>query len=121
MDYSSKIMPFYMTYPIQDGDFYMEEACVLRDFDYCNQLYPLQAKKIRKGVAEIMDKMDYEGSLLYDEYPDKLQLYELGTSTMKILEKEDGLKDVNYELVQLILYYEMYKRRQERRKCFFRF
>ena len=121
MDYSSKIMPFYMTYPIQDGDFYMEEDTVLRDLDYFNQLYPLQAKKIRKRVAEIMDKMDYEGSLLYDEYPDKLQLYELGTSTMKILEKEDGLKDANYELVQLILYYEMYKRRQERRKCFFRF
>ena len=121
MDYTTKILPFYMTYPMQNDNLIPEEDTVLRDLEYLQQMYPVHARKIQKRVAEVMDKMDYDGSLLYDEYRDKLQLYCLGDSIEKILKKEDGMEDVNSDMVQLVLYYEMYKRRQERRRCYFRF
>ena len=130
MDYQRRILPFYMAYSAPY--FMQEEDSVLRDLEYLQQLYPAQAKQLQKRIAEILDCMDYEGSLLYDEYPDKWQLYRLGDYIVEILRREeedsgDGghttpekwecIKD----MVQIVLYYEIYKRRHGSRRGFLKF
>lgn len=71
----SRILPFYMTYPLPM--YYQPEDTVTRDLEYLQQMYPAEAKKYQKIIAEVLDKMDYDGSMIYDEYPDKWQIYRL--------------------------------------------
>ena len=111
MDDQHRILPFYMAYP--EPYFMREETSVLRDLEYLQQLYPAQAKALQKRISQILDRMDYEGSLLYDEYPDKWQLYRLGDSIVAILKRED--------MVLLLLYYEIYRRRHGKRRGYLKF
>ena len=78
----SRILPFYMAYPLPM--YYQQEDSVTRDLEYLQQMYPSQAKKFQKKIAEMLDHIDYEGSMIYDEYPDKWQIYRL---TQMIVEK----------------------------------
>ncbi|MDE7313471.1 MAG: hypothetical protein K2N87_17930 [Eubacterium sp.] len=65
-------MPFYMSYPIQN--IYMAEMEYERDMERMKELYPEDAKRIQKLVEEECDKMEYEGSMMFDEYPDRVML-----------------------------------------------
>lgn len=65
-------MPFYMSYPIQN--IYMTELEYERDMERMKELYPEEARRIQKLVEEECDKMEYEGSMMFDEYPDRLML-----------------------------------------------
>lgn len=65
-------MPFYMSYPIQNV--YMTEMEYERDMERMKELYPEEAKRIQKLVEEECDKMEYEGSMMFDEYPDRVTL-----------------------------------------------
>lgn len=71
----SRILPFYMAYPLPM--YYQQEDSVTRDLEYLQQMYPSQARKFQKTIAETLDHIDYEGSMIYDEYPDKWQIYRL--------------------------------------------
>ena len=130
MDYQHRVLPFYMSYA--PPYFMMEEDSVLRDLEYLQQMYPMQAKQLQAKVSGIIDKMDYEGSLIYDEYPDKWQLYRLAQSVIQTLKNEEEERmDGQYtskekwdwleDMIQLILFYEIYKRRHGRRKGFLKF
>ena len=69
---SSQKMPFYMTYPMQN--IFLEEAEYERDMDRLKGLYPQEVRGIQDFVDEECDKMEYEGSMMFDEYPDRLML-----------------------------------------------
>lgn len=130
----SRILPFYMAYPLPM--YYEEEDTVTRDLEYLQQMYPSEAKRYQKIIADVLTRMDYEGSCIYDEYPDKWQLYRLTQIIMdKIKRMEgadiaaaegtDGLSETGIEVsaqkekpwewieefVQVLLYYEIYKKR----------
>ena len=78
--YERKILPFYMTYPLPM--YYQEEDSIIRDLEYLQQMYPSEAKRYQKTISDILDKLDYEGSMIYDEYPDKWQIYKLHLNSM---------------------------------------
>ena len=65
-------MPFYMSYPVQN--IYMTEMEYERDMERMKELYPEEAKQIQKLVEEECDQMEYEGSMMFDEYPDRVML-----------------------------------------------
>lgn len=115
MDYRHRVVPFYMAY--QTPWFVREEDNILRDLEYMQQMYPAQAKKYQKRIAEIVDKMDYEGSMIYDEYPDKWQIYRLTqliVDKIKKEQEEDPVEedwDKTAEFIQILLCYEIYRRR----------
>ena len=67
-------LPYYMTYPM-DLKEYGEEKQDRRDMEYMKSMYPMSAKKILPYVEDECDRMEYEGSMIYDEYPDRLLLY----------------------------------------------
>ena len=130
MDYQHRIQPFYMSYSLPY--FMQEEDSVLKDLEYLQQIYPSQAKALQRRIVELLDMMDYEGSMLYDEYPDKWQLYRLAESIVDILrrEEEENMEMVHTspekwewigDMVQIVLYYEIYKRRHGRRRGFLKF
>ncbi len=118
--YNQKILPFYMTYPLPL--YYQEEDAATRDLEYLQQMYPAEAKRYQKMIAGILDKLDYEGSMIYDEYPDRWQLYKLAQDILERIRREEESKNPDKEipkekwewasdLVQIILFYEVYKRR----------
>ena len=109
-----------MTYPLPM--YYEDDNKVMRDLEYLQQLYPAEAKKYQKKIASILDKIDYEGSLIYDEYPDRWLLYKLANEVLEILKCDTSGReedcDMNAEkwewisdMIQILLYYEIYKRR----------
>lgn len=67
-------MPFYMSYPYPVQNLYMTELEYERDMERMKDLYPEEAKRIQKLVEEECDKMEYEGSMMFDEYPDRVML-----------------------------------------------
>ena len=65
-------MPYYMAYPMPFS--YDDEREERRDFEYLKSMYPDVPKRILPYVEEECDRMEYENSMVYDQYPDKLQL-----------------------------------------------
>ncbi|MCB7305723.1 hypothetical protein NE683_17470 [Bariatricus massiliensis] len=133
-------LPYYMMYPtpyLFDDD-KIEE----RDYEYLKSMYPDMAKRILPYVEEECDRMEYDNSMIFDEYPDKLQLRlmcrriydnvmsqeefdELEQQEVEIEEtslkaqvrrrppKPDRVRD----MVELLLYQELLRRRCSHRKC----
>lgn len=64
--------PFYMSYPVQN--MYLTELEYDRDMERIKELYPEEAKRIQRLVEEECDKLEYEGSMMFDEYPDRVML-----------------------------------------------
>ena len=123
MDYR---LPYYMAYPmpLQYDDDRMER----RDFEYMQSMYPMEVKRILPYVEEECDRMSYEGSMIYDEYPDQLQIrlmcnriydkvkkmkpYDDEEMEMQVSGNDDWLKN----LVQIMLFQELFQRRNRHRR-----
>lgn len=71
---------------------YLKEMEYEKDLDRMRELYPNEVKKIQKYVDEECDRMEYEGSLMFDEYPDKTML---SLVSKRIMDKiaQDSEKD----------------------------
>ena len=119
MNYYPKILPFYMTYPMPL--IWEEEDTVMRDLEYLQELYPKQAKKYRKRIEELLERFDSEGSVLYDEYPDKYMIYHLSCKIRESMEPEISTQAIREdfldELIQVMLCQEISRRRCRRYRC----
>lgn len=128
MDY--KYTPYYMTYPMSDVMSQGDED--KRDVDYIRRLYPKTITKIQNLVEEECDKMEYDGSVMYDEYPDKLMLKKVCNNVYDnikfMYEDNNGYAAVELgrpclnsgwcnDIIEILLYNELYKRRCRRRNC----
>ena len=123
MDYR---LPYYMAYPMPLQ--YDDERIERRDYEYMKSMYPMAVKKILPYVEEECDRMAYDGSMIYDEYPDQLQIrlmcnriydkvrkmkpYDEEEMEMQASRNEDWLKD----LVQIMLFQELFQRRNRHRR-----
>ena len=93
--YERKVLPFYMTYPLPV--YYEEEDSIIRDLEYLQQMYPSEARRYQKTISSILDKLDYEGSMIYDEYPDKWQIYKLSKDIADRIKREEEKEDPDQE------------------------
>lgn len=127
MDFNRKIMhplPFYMTYPGYLTP--AQEGAALQDLEYLQQAYPREVRRYQYKIAEILDKLDYEGSMIYDEYPDCYSLQRLADTIIRIMQQEEidsGEEALDAEgwklvknMVQVLLCNEVYKRRHGGRR-----
>ena len=119
-------LPYYMAYPMPLQ--YDDERIERRDFEYMKSMYPMTVKKIIPFVEDECDRMSYEGSMIYDEYPDQLQIRLMCNRIydkvkkqtvqdnleveMKISQDDNGLKD----LIQILLFQELFQRRSRHRR-----
>lgn len=65
-------MPFYMTYPMQN--LYLTEMEYEKDMERMKELYPKEVQQLQQMVERRCDEMEYEGSRMYDENPDRHML-----------------------------------------------
>ncbi len=149
-------LPYYMAYPTPFS--YDDERTERMDLEYLRSMYPDIPKRLLPYVEEECDRMEYENSMVYDQYPDKLQLRMMcrraydnalrherdlfsrfsGSDTPSGRDMEDGEMDAGEtesqarrnrnpgredgrflrDLIEVMLYQEVYKRRcDHRRKC----
>lgn len=101
----------------------------MRDLEYLQEMYPAEAKKYRKVIVDVLDRLDYEGSMIYDEYPDRWQIYRLTqiivdrikeAASAEMRGNAEGLAGVE-ELVQVLLCGEIYRRRHSNRNGVLKF
>lgn len=84
-------VPFFMTNPQYAKMIPIEsltEDAVMRDLEYFRRACPGKLRRMRGRVEEILDRLDYEGSPIYDEYPDELELRDIAAAAAKILAGE---------------------------------
>lgn len=127
-------MPFYMSYPMQN--LYLTEMEYEKDMDRMRELYPREVKRILELVEEECDKMEYEGSLMFDEYPDRFMLEQITDRIaqraqdaelgVEMSQRRDdmppfgppvGPRDDLRNLIGVLLNHEMYRRRCRHRRC----
>ena len=107
-------LPFYMAYPVPM--LYDDDRNARRDYDYMKSIYPDAAKRVLPYIEEECDRMEYDGSMMYDEYPDRLQLRLMCRRIYDKAEKEENdpgpwLMD----LIEVMTYQELCRRRAEHR------
>lgn len=103
--YDDRFFPFYTAYA--NPVFYGGEQIQEQEFALMQSYYPEAADRIREKVEKECRLLDYEGSRLYDEYPDKFMLHQLCRQIRAQVESEmkaqgvpDGFLD---ELIQILL------------------
>ncbi len=107
-------LPFYMVYqmPAFDGD----ERMIRRDYNYMKSASPDTAKRLLPFVEEECDRMEYDGSMMFDEYPDMLQLRLMCKRIYAKAEKEEENPGKWLEdLIQVMAFQELCQRRCEHR------
>lgn len=115
-------LPYYMAYPMPLQ--YDDERIERRDFEYMKSMYPITVKRILPYVEMECDRMAYAGSVIYDEYPDQLQIRMMCKRIYdKMSEAEKENKQLQ-ELIQVLVFQELHQRRnqyrRERKKYFYR-
>ncbi len=65
-------MPFYMTYPMQN--MYLTEMEYEKDMERMKSYFPEETRAIQHMVEERLDELEFEGSRIYDEEPDRLMM-----------------------------------------------
>lgn len=135
--YNEKYYPFYMNFTTPE--FWEEERLQERENQLMQSLYPRTARKIQQKVLEECDRIDYPGSIIYDEYPDKFMMDQLCRKIRTDIENggmdemEQDYREEDYveaeqrhdrrkdnlldELVHVLLFQEMRRRRCRNHRC----
>lgn len=71
-----------MTYPMQN--LYLAEMEYEKDMERMKELYPREVRQLQEMVERRCDEMEYEGSRMYDENPDR---YMLEQEAQRLLEE----------------------------------
>lgn len=102
-----RIIPFYQTYHMppyptpymapyaipMNGclPLYMAQETDMReDLQYLQEMFPETARRYAAKIASVVDRLDYKGSMIYDEFPDRIRLQRLAHDIMKMIEKEEA-------------------------------
>ena len=116
-------IPFYMAYPfLLPLD---QEQAQEKDLQVMKSFYSRRAARIQEKADRECDRMEYDGSMMFDDYPDKLMMRQIcrrieeklpgDGKEMEAMNRNrgEGLRD----LIGVLLYNEMYRRRCRRRRC----
>lgn len=86
------------------------------------EMYPLMARRLQPYVEECCDRLEYEGSMMYDEYPDRLSLLRKSQEVWEQAQKREnfGEKSPDWEQIRdltgVLLLQEMLVRRKKKRR-----
>lgn len=127
--YRNGIIPFYVAYP--NYQMYSDEYRRMQDLEYLQAMYPAEVKEYQKKINQVLDRIDYAGSMIYDEYPDRITLYKLAEDITDSIIRDKKMREDTDEgkmdkehigiVVQILLYYEIHKRRYKRSDSFLNF
>ena len=94
--------------------------------------HPLEIRMLQGEIGSMLNLMDYSGSMIYDEYPDRFLLQKHGKDMADKIrkkyrdEKESPLWKIKdwdgfEEIVMLLLHEEILKRRHRKNRGYLRF
>lgn len=83
-------VPYYMAFPMDSGLLEAEEENY-RDIAYMKELYPARMRRILDEVEKECDKLEYAGSMMFDEFPDQLLMRNLSNKIY------DAVKDMEVD------------------------
>lgn len=132
-----RVIPFYEAfhipaYPMQGYmPFIMaQDDTAEQDLQYLQEIFPEASRRYARKISDVVDRLDYKGSMIYDEFPDRMRLQRLAEEIVMMIEKEEEEKrtaekengesirenaamdrSCRTELVYVLLCYEIYKRR----------
>ena len=115
-----KPLPFYMAYPVPR--FFDREWEQERDLRIMQSYYSGRTAEIQKLVERECDRMEYDGSMVFDDYPGKFMMRRICRRIEEQLEEKgksggsSGGEELE-ELIGVLLCGEMYRRRCRRRNC----
>ena len=107
---------------------YDDEKIERRDYEYMQSMYPMAVKRLLPYIEEECDHMSYAGSVIYDEYPDQLQIRMMCNRIYDKVKKQKPKDDLEMEmqlsrnddtlkdLVQIMLFQELFRRRTNYRR-----
>ena len=130
--YQDSFYPFYRNF--QDPLFWEEERLQERENRLMRSFYPKTALELQRKVEEECDRLDYPGSFIYDEYPDKFMMEHLCRKIEREILSEDEKEDQQQskietramerdrgdglrDLIGVLLFNEMFRRRCRHRRC----
>lgn len=131
-------VPYYQMYGYPAA--YYDEQENEKDMQRMKEMYPDVARKILQHVEEECDKMEYDGSMMFDERPDRVMLlkitndiYDKVKDEFDLPEEEDkdDVLAMNKEtrrryppkknwlgdMIEVLLFQEMHRRRCRHRNC----
>lgn len=117
--YYDNYFPFYVAHA--NPFLYEGEKIQEKEHELMKSYYPMVSRLVQEQVEEVCEAMDYEGSRMYDEYPDKFMLYHTCQKIRENVENDvqaQGMPGTFLdELIQVLLYQEMSRRRCRRHRC----
>ncbi|MFV0343987.1 MAG: hypothetical protein ACK5JH_14075 [Anaerocolumna sp.] len=74
--YMTNISPYHVPLGVPMMPLYGYDNCEDsdKDLDYMRQMYPVTVRKMLAEIEEECDKLEYDGSCMFDEYPDRVYL-----------------------------------------------
>ncbi len=115
---------------------YNNEMETEADLRFMKEMYPVAAKELQTLIERELDKMDMEGSIIYDEYPDRVQIYRIVARVYEMANTDNNMmmqqnesfrspwgqcqgencRDRRLEdFIYVLLLHEIFKRRTDRR------
>ena len=110
-------LPFYLAYSMQNV--YEMEQEYAKEAERMQQFYPLEVQSIQQRIEDLCDRMEYEGSTMFDEMPDRVRLYSMVKKIYQETDKDhkpEKNKDL-WHLIEVMLYHEMYLRSCRHKRC----
>lgn len=109
-------------YPQQYAAPVMENLQEEREREQMKRYYSQKAAALQKMVETACDRMDYQGSMMYDEFPDRLMMENICSRIAREYreneepDRKDGGEDDLKDWIGVLLYNEMFRRRHRRKK-----
>ncbi|MCD8335801.1 MAG: hypothetical protein LUD18_00715 [Lachnospiraceae bacterium] len=94
-----------------------DEMQTEKDFRMLQSMYPNAAKELLPYIEEECDRMEYEGSAMFDEYPDFTTVYTVQKKIAETAAQTDDVCVPYSDLIRVMLLQEMHRRRERYRFC----
>jgi hypothetical protein len=96
--WSKQVEPFYMTFPMQN--LFQAELEYEKDLERMREMYPREVLKIAEMVSDRCDELEFEGSRIYDENPDRMMMAREAQTLYEKIKKELGLEEQSDRLTE---------------------
>ena len=114
--------PFFTAQPLWGWN--SREQQDAREWQRMQSYYSRTASDLQRLVEAECDRMDYRGSILYDEFPDRLMMEHICRNIARQYDRENSgenekkAEDELLDLIGVLLYNEMFRRRSRRKRYY---
>jgi hypothetical protein len=95
--------------PLNPERFMIDESAIDRDYSYMKTICPAVVRQISDWIEDTCDRLEYDGSFLYDERPDKTTILKMADRIAEQLPSETTLTLKDF--IQALLCDEIFYRR----------